>query len=420
MDEMIVINGGRRLQGEVVVDTAKNAVLPIIAGCILTKEEVVINKLPNISDVHKMLDILSIMGADVKVDKAQAVAVIKVAELESVEIPAGLAKEIRSSIFMLGSLLARYKKARVTYPGGCDIGSRPIDLHLSGLRDLGVKITEDYGYIDCDAREMRAGVVHLDFPSVGATENIMMSAVLLEGQTTTIMNSAKEPEIIDLANFINFLGGKIRGAGTSTIIIEGVKELSGGEYTPIPDRIIAGTYLIAGCMTKGSIKLTNACYQDVYALLNKLRNAGAKIDYDDHNIWLSCDKRPVACPSIETQPFPGFPTDLQAQILALQTISDGISIVTENLFETRFKHVPELLKMGAKVTLKDRMAIVRGVSSLHGAEVVAGDLRGGAGLVLAGLVADGQTKVLNPHFIDRGYEKLEEKLSCLGAEIKRI
>ncbi|MBQ3158394.1 MAG: UDP-N-acetylglucosamine 1-carboxyvinyltransferase, partial [Clostridia bacterium] len=236
---------------------------------------------------------------------------------------------------------------------------------------------------------------------------------------TVIMNSAKEPEIIDLANFINSLGGKIRGAGTSTIIIDGVAELGGGEYTPIPDRIITGTYLIAGAMTKGNIKLTNANYQDVYALLNKLRNAGAKIDYDNNSISLSCDKRPLACASIESQPFPGFPTDLQAQILALQTISDGISIITENLFETRFKHVPELLKMGAKITIKDRMAIVRGVQTLRGVEVFAGDLRGGASLVLAGLVADGITKVYNPHFIDRGYEDFEYKLRSLGANIKR-
>lgn len=418
MEEVIVVKGGNRLCGEIEVDTAKNAVLPIIAGCILTSKEVVLKNLPNISDVNKMLDILSLMGADIKRDEGQRVVAIKVSSLTTIEIPAGLAKEIRSSIFMLGSLLARFKKAKVTYPGGCDIGTRPIDLHLSGLRDLGVIITEDYGYIDCDASKMHSGVVHLDFPSVGATENIMMSAVLTEGQTV-IMNSAKEPEIIDLANFINSLGGKIRGAGTSTIIIDGVAELGGGEYTPIPDRIITGTYLIAGAMTKGNIKLTNANYQDVYALLNKLRNAGAKIDYDNNSISLSCDKRPLACASIETQPFPGFPTDLQAQILALQTISDGISIITENLFETRFKHVPELLKMGAKITIKDRMAIVRGVQTLRGVEVFAGDLRGGASLVLAGLVADGITKVYNPHFIDRGYEDFEYKLRSLGANIKR-
>ena len=416
MSEFILVKGGKPLKGEIEVDTAKNAVLPIIAATVLTNEEIIIENLPKISDVKKMLEILELMGAKVRVEEDKAI--IKADGLSNLEIPSELAKEIRSSIFMLGPLLAKYKKASVAYPGGCDIGSRPIDLHLAGLRDLGVEISEDYGYINCKAENMRAGVVHLDFPSVGATENIMMSAVLLKGETT-ILNAAKEPEIVDLANFINSIGGKIRGAGSSTIIVEGVERLGSGHYKPIADRIIAGTYLIAAAMTKGSVKLVNANYQDVYALLNKLRNAGCKIDYDASSITLECSKRPIACPSIETQPYPGFPTDLQAQMLALQTISDGISIVTENMFETRFKHVPELLKMGAKVTIKDRMAIVRGVSELHGAEVVAHDLRGGAALVLAGLVAKGETRVLNPIYIDRGYECFEEKLASLGADIVR-
>jgi len=315
-------------------------------------------------------------------------------------------------------MLAKYKKARVPYPGGCDIGARPIDLHLSSFKELGVKIEEDYGYINCDASKMHSGVVHLDFPSVGATENVMMSAVFLNGETV-ILNSAKEPEIVDLANFINLLGGKIRGAGTSTIVIEGVESLSGGTYVPIPDRIITGTYLIAAAITRGDVCLLNANYQDVYALLNKLRNAGCDIDYTQNKIKLKCFKRPIACASIDTQPYPGFPTDLQAQMLALQTISDGISVITENLFETRFKHVSELLKMGARVTLKDRMAIVRGVNTLYGAEVTSHDLRGGAGLILAGFAAKGETKVLNANFIDRGYERIEEKYQTLGLDIVR-
>ena len=414
MDQFVVY-GGTKLCGSIEVDTAKNAVLPIIAGSILTDKEVVINNLPNIIDVQKMIEIIKQMGANVKVYNK---SVVINGTLSSVEIPSLLAKDIRSSIFMLGPLLAKYKKAKVTYPGGCDIGSRPIDLHLSGLRALGVKITEDFGYIECDAENMRSGVVHLDFPSVGATENIMMSAVFLEGETI-IINVAKEPEIVDLANFINKMGGKIRGAGTSTIIVEGVKELNGCEYTPIPDRIVTGTYLIAAAMTRGKVRLTNANYQDVYALLNKLRNAGVNIDYDNSNIWIEMNKRPIACSSIETQPYPGFPTDLQAQMLALQTVSDGISVITENLFETRFKHVPELMKMGAKITLKDRMAIVRGVTKLYGNEVISSDLRGGASLVLAGLIAEGKTVVSNANFIDRGYEKFEEKLNMLGANIVR-
>lgn len=414
--EHFIIRGGNRLCGKIEVDTAKNAALPIIAATILTDEEVILEALPDIIDVDKMIEILKTMGATVK--RENRTAVIKT-DLTNLEIPTELAKDIRSSIFMLGPLLARYSKARVAYPGGCDIGSRPIDLHLSALRDLGVAIEEDYGFINCDAKNMHSGVVHLDFPSVGATENIMMSAVFLKGETT-ILNSAKEPEIVDLAEFINSLGGNIKGAGTSTIIINGVEALKGGAYRPIADRIIAGTYLIGAAMTKGDITLTNANYQDVYALLNKLRNAGAEIDYDQNSIKLKCSKRPIACASIDTQPYPGFPTDLQAQMLALQTISDGISVVTENLFETRFKHVPELVKMGAKVTLKDRMAIVRGVNNLYGAEVSAHDLRGCAGLILAGFVAKGETKVNNAWYVDRGYERIEEKYKLLGAQIERI
>jgi len=414
--EYFVIKGGKSVNGEIEVDTAKNAVLPIIAASILTEKEIVIKKIPDIIDVDKMFEILKTMGAYVKREKD--CVVIKAEDLKQLEIPAELAKEIRSSIFMLGPMLAKYKKARVPYPGGCDIGARPIDLHLSSFKELGVKIEEDYGYINCDASKMHSGVVHLDFPSVGATENVMMSAVFLNGETV-ILNSAKEPEIVDLANFINLLGGKIRGAGTSTIVIEGVESLSGGTYVPIPDRIITGTYLIAAAITRGDVCLLNANYQDVYALLNKLRNAGCDIDYTQNKIKLKCFKRPIACASIDTQPYPGFPTDLQAQMLALQTISDGISVITENLFETRFKHVSELLKMGARVTLKDRMAIVRGVNTLYGAEVTSHDLRGGAGLILAGFAAKGETKVLNANFIDRGYERIEEKYQTLGLDIVR-
>lgn len=414
--ENFLIKGGRQLFGKVEVERAKNAVLPIIAATILTDEEIVLRQIPNITDVEKMLEILKLMGAKVCFEDSNII--VSTQNLKTLEIPSELAKDIRSSIFMLGPLLAKYKKARVVYPGGCDIGSRPIDLHLSGLKDLGVDISEDFGFIDCDASNMRSGVVHLDFASVGATENIMMSAVFLKGKTT-ILNSAKEPEIVDLANFINAMGGKISGAGTSSIEIEGVSQLHGCEYTPIGDRIIAGTYLIAAAMTRGKVTLNNINYEHIYALVSKLKNAGCKLEFTDSSITIENNRRPIACSSIDTQPYPGFPTDLQAQILAMQTISDGISVITENMFETRFKHVSELLKMGAKVTTKDRMAIVRGVNRLHGAEVVAHDLRGGAGLILAGLVAEGETRVLQPHFVDRGYEKIEEKLSLLNADIVR-
>ena len=411
------IVGGAKLEGELEVDTSKNAVLPIIAATILCDETIIIKKIPMISDVRKMLDILSQMGGSVKLDGDSAI--VNNSSLSFFEIPKELASEIRSSIFMLGPLLAKHKKARVAYPGGCDIGSRPIDLHLSGLRALGVKVDEKYGYIDCDSEKMRCGIIHLDFPSVGATENIMMASVLSSGRTT-IHNAAREPEIVDLANFINSMGGKIYGAGTSTIIVEGVKSLHGCEYKPMPDRIVAGTFMIGTAMTKGKVRLKNCNSEHVYSLITKLYNSGCKIETNSDNIYIECNKRPLSCSSIETQPYPGFPTDLQAQIVALETISQGTSIVTENLFETRFKHVPELAKMGANVRVKDRMVFIVGKRNLHGAEVVAGDLRGGAALVLAGLAARGKTSISNINYVDRGYERLEEKLSILGADIKRI
>ena len=414
----LYIKGGRELKGSLDIVSAKNALLPILAGSIISNKMIVIHKVAMFSDVVFMTKILESLGSKVIVQGDSLI--IDSTNADKVVVKDEFTKKVRSSIFMLGPLLSRFRKARVAYPGGCNIGNRPIDLHIKGLKCLNVKIFEKHGYIFCDGKNMKAGEVHLDFPSVGATENIMMSATLIKGQTTTILNSAKEPEIIDLANFINSIGGNIKGAGTSTIIIEGVEKLKGGEYTPISDRIIAGTYLIAGAMTKGKIRLTNASYKDVYALLNKLRNSGCYIDYRGDIIELEMIKRPTSCASIETQPYPGFPTDMQAQILAMQTISDGISIVTENMFETRFKHVPELVKMGAKVTTKDRMAIVRGVECLYGAEVVAHDLRGGAGLVLAGLVAKGTTIVTNANYIDRGYSEIEEKYRMLGADIRRV
>ena len=411
------IVGGTKLEGEIRVSSSKNAVLPIIAGSILCDETVMICNIPMISDVKRMLDILTEMGGSVKIEDGNAI--INNSGLNHFEIPKALACEIRSSIFMLGPLLAKHKKARVAYPGGCDIGSRPIDLHLSGLRTLGVKIEEDYGYINCDSGNISSGIVHLDFPSVGATENIMMASVFSKGKTI-IHNAAREPEIVDLADFINSMGGKIYGAGTSTIIVEGVKRLHGTNYSPMPDRIVAGTYLIGAAMTKGKIRLNGCNSEHVYSLITKLNNSGCKIVSNSDNIYIECNKRPLSCLNIETQPYPGFPTDLQAQMVALQTISRGTSIITENLFETRFKHVPELAKMGANVTIKDRMVFVVGKRNLHGAEVVAHDLRGGAALILAGLSAHGTTIVSNINYVDRGYECLENKLNQLGANIKRI
>ena len=411
------IHGGKRLDGIIEVETSKNAALPIIAASILTEKRIVLKNIPHISDVFKMFDILRAMGGRILLTDTDAI--IDNSSISNFEIPHILAKDIRSSIFMLGPLVARFKRARVAYPGGCDIGSRPIDLHLAGLRALGVNIDEEFGFIDCHAEKITPTVVHLDYPSVGATENIMMAGVLTSG-TTTILNAAKEPEIVDLAAFINSIGGRIVGAGSSTIVVTGVAALGGGEYQPISDRIVTGTYLIAAAMTGGKLTLKNANFENVFSLINKLRNSGCKIDFNRDTINIEATARPAAITSIETQPYPGFPTDLQAQVMAMCAISDGISVITENLFETRFKHVPELKKMGANITVRDRMAIVRGVKKLCGAEVNATDLRGGASLVLAGLCARGETVVNNIEYVDRGYFEMEEKLNHVGAQIELI
>lgn len=411
----LIINGKQKLEGKIKVDKAKNALLPIIAATILCEDDIVLKNVPKLTDIKKMNEIIVALGG--KINWTNNSLTLNTSTINNYEIPPKLASEIRSSIFMLGPILAKHKYARVVYPGGCDIGSRPIDLHLSGLKDLNVKILEEHGFIYCDGKNMRNGLVHLDYPSVGATENIMMASVFLRGETT-IFNAAKEPEIVDLQNFINSMGGKITGAGSSTIKIKGVKKLHGTTYTPISDRIVAGTYLIATAMTGGKVLLEDCNFEHIYSLITKLRNSGCKIDYDSDKILIEAKYKPLSCPSVETQPYPGFPTDLQAQFLALQTISEGISVITENMFETRFKHVPELLKMGAKITTRDRMAIVRG-GKLFGANVVAHDLRGGAALILAGLAAKGQTTISGIQYVDRGYEQIEIKLASLGADIKR-
>lgn len=418
MDKYL-IKGGRKLNGVIEVDSSKNAVLPIISATLLTEEEVVIRNLPQIVDVFKMLDIIKSLGGKVKLEDNNRTVIIKNDFINKYRIPSSLTSEIRSSIFLLGPMLSKFKKAKLAYPGGCEIGSRPIDLHLFGLRELNVKIDEGYGYIDCDGSNIRNGFIHLDFPSVGATENLMMASVLTKGETV-IHNCAKEPEIVDLANFINAMGGRITGAGTSTIIVEGVKELSKSvEYTPIPDRIVSGTYLIAGAITKSKIEVTNINYEHILSLVNKLKKSGCNILVNGGKITLTSEYRPKAC-SFDTQPYPGFPTDLQPQLTVLQAIARGTSLVTENLFETRFKHLAELIKMGADITSRDRTAIIKGVSKLYGAEISAYDLRGGAALTLAGMVAKGETMLHNINYIDRGYEQFEVKLNSLGADIKRL
>lgn len=414
--EKFVIEGGRPLCGKIEVQSAKNAVLPLLAASVLTDERVVIRACPRIADVLNMAQILVELGCRITFEGEDLA--IDSADAANHEIPAALAKELRSSVFMLGSVLSRFGRARIAYPGGCDIGLRPVDLHLRGLRRLGVRIEEEGGYINCSCGRLIGADVQLDFPSVGATENIMLAAAKAEG-TTVIRNAAKEPEIADLQNFLNRMGGKVSGGGTATVVVEGVRALHGAEYTPLSDRIEAGTFLIASAMCGGELELSNVNSENVSALLDKLREISCKIHAVDDKIYIKSGRR-LSPKLIETSPYPGFPTDLQAPMTALACICEGSTVVVENLFETRFKHVPELIRMGADITVRGRNAFVRGVPRLHGADVCAGDLRGGAALALAALSAEGLSTVTDLRFIDRGYAQFEYKLRAVGAHIRRV
>ena len=415
--EKFIISGGKPLHGSVRIQSAKNAVLPLLAASVLTDETVFIQDVPPITDVENMLRILKELGCEIR--RNEEGAAIDSANAVSHEIPAVLTKEIRSSIFMLGSILTRFHRAKIAYPGGCDIGLRPIDLHLSGLKRLGVKIHEEGGYINCAVDKIKGAEIQLDFPSVGATENIMMAAVKAEGRTT-IGNAAKEPEIVDLQNFLNAMGAKVQGAGSATIVIDGVEKLRGVEYMPMKDRIEAGTFLIAAASVGGEIVTEGLFPENIAALLHKLRENGCKIYTKNDKIVLRSDGKLKCVDLVETTPFPGFPTDLQAQYSALSCTARGTTLVVENLFETRFKYAGELKRMGADVTVRGKTAVIRGVEKLHGASVTAGDLRGGAALVVAGLKAEGTTTVLDLSHIDRGYGEFERKLRLLGATIRRV
>ncbi len=416
MDKYI-IDGGEKLYGIVQAQSAKNTVLPLLAASVLTDEQVKIRGVPAINDVENMLHILTEVGCQIKRQKDGTI--IDSSNAVSHEIPARLTKELRSSVFMLGSVLTRFQRAKISYPGGCDIGLRPIDLHLSGLKRLGVEIVERDGYIHCEAKRLKGAEILLDFPSVGATENIILAAVKADG-ITVIRNAAKEPEIVDLQRFLNAMGAKVRGAGGGTVVIEGVKRLHGIEYTPIGDRIEAGTYLIAAACCGGEIETVGVPPENIAALLHKLRENGCKIHTKNDRIVLQSTGKLHAVDLVETMPFPGFPTDLQAQYSALCCTAKGTTLVVENLFETRYRYAAELKRMGADITVRGRTAVIRGVEKLHGACVTASDLRGGAALVLACLNAEGQSSVVDISHIDRGYADFEGKLRKLGARIKRV
>lgn len=417
--EKLVVKGGNRLVGAVKTSGAKNAVLPIIAASILGTTPSHLDEVPMLEDVHTISEVLKCLGLTVECSPEKNVLDIDSTEITSYEAPYELVRTMRASFLVMGPLLARIAKARISMPGGCAIGARPIDIHLKGFEALGVKIEQGHGYIEASAPEGLKGTsIYFDFPSVGATENIMMAASLAEG-TTILENAAEEPEIVDLANYLNKMGAKIRGAGTDTIRIEGVDKLHGADYTIIPDRIEAGTYMIAAAMTGGDVVVENVLPEHQKPLIAKLREAGAVVEEDIDKVRV-IGKNPLKAVSIKTLPYPGFPTDMQAQMMAMMVIAEGRSKVTETVFENRFMHVVELNRMGAQISTEGRSAVIDGPCKLTGCDVRATDLRAGAAMILAGLVAEGTTRIGDLHHIDRGYENIVAKLKKLGADIERV
>ena len=417
--EKLIVKGGNRLVGAVKTSGAKNAVLPIIAASILGTTPSHLDEVPMLEDVHTISEVLKCLGLAVECSPEKNVLDIDSTEITSYEAPYELVRTMRASFLVMGPLLARIGKARISMPGGCAIGARPIDIHLKGFEALGVKIEQGHGYIEASAPEGLKGTsIYFDFLSVGATENIMMAASLAEG-TTILENAAEEPEIVDLANYLNKMGAKIRGAGTDTIRIEGVEKLHGADYTIIPDRIEAGTYMIAAAMTGGDIVVENVLPEHQKPLIAKLREAGAVVEEDIDKVRV-IGKNQLKAVSIKTLPYPGFPTDMQAQMMAMMVIAEGRSKVTETVFENRFMHVVELNRMGAQISTEGRSAVIDGPCKLTGCDVRATDLRAGAAMILAGLVAEGTTRIGDLHHIDRGYENIVAKLKNLGADIERV
>ncbi|MFZ1803359.1 MAG: UDP-N-acetylglucosamine 1-carboxyvinyltransferase [Nitrospira sp.] len=414
MDE-ILIRGGKRLAGDVRISGAKNSALPILASTILGGGECVITNLPRVVDVLTMGKLLGILGA--KVSHEGNRAVIQVDAIESTEAPYDLVKTMRASVLVLGPLVARWGEAKVSLPGGCAIGSRPVNLHLAGLAKLGADISIEHGYITAKAKRLRGERIYCDTPTVTGTENLMMAATLAEG-VTTLENAAKEPEIVDLAEFLVKRGARIRGAGTDEIVIEGVRELHSGDHEVIPDRIEAGTYLAAAAVTQGDVTATHCRPGHLEAVLMKLREAGADVQEGNDYVRLTMPDT-LRGTDMRTLPFPGFPTDMQAQMVALLSLAEGTSVVTETVFESRFMHVEELRRMGAHIRVEGNRLVVTGRKQLTGAPVMASDLRASAGLIVAGLAAEGVTQVQRVYHLDRGYERIEEKLGALGAEVQR-
>ncbi|MCC6442212.1 MAG: UDP-N-acetylglucosamine 1-carboxyvinyltransferase [Armatimonadetes bacterium] len=415
--DKIIVTGGCRLEGTVPISGSKNSTLAIMAGALLARGKIVLRNVPRVGDVYTMVEMLRYLGATVEINGCDVVT-IDATYLNNREAPYELVKKMRASFWVLGSTLARTGYARVALPGGCDIGARPVDFHIKGIQQLGAQVSLEHGFVEATASQLRGSDIYFDFPSVGATAHLMITASLARG-ITTIENAAQEPEIVDLARFLNALGARIQGMGTKHLQIEGVDELYGNEYTIIPDRMEAGTFAIAAMATGGDIFLRNAFWEDMQPVLSKLEEAGTSISLEWNGIRVEGPDRPHAT-DIKTMPHPGFPTDMQQPMTALLSVADGTSIINETLYESRFKYAQELARMGADIKIEGRSAIIKGVPRLTGAPVVASDLRAGAALVIAGLMAEGETEIASFHHVDRGYERLEEKLCALGAQTQRF
>ncbi len=414
----ILINGGQPLNGDVTISGAKNAVLPILAATLLADGPVTIGNVPHLHDVTTTMELLGQMGVELVIDERMKIHVDP-RPARRYFAPYDLVKTMRASILVLGPLVARFGEAVVSLPGGCAIGSRPVDLHLKGLQALGAEVTVENGYIKARARRLKGARIHLDLVTVTGTENLMMAAALAQG-TTVIENAAQEPEVVDLAHCLNAMGARIEGAGTATLVIEGVDRLSGTSYDVLPDRIETGTFLVAGAITGGKVTTKHARPKTLEAVLAKLEDAGAHLNTGED--WIELDmrgRRPKAV-NVTTAPYPAFPTDMQAQFTALNCVAEGVGIITETVFENRFMHALELQRLGADIQIEGNSAIIKGVPKMSGAPMMATDLRASASLVLAGLVAQGDTQIDRIYHIDRGYENIEEKLGGLGAHIRRL